>query len=49
MPRTSGPTARFYAATALGMLAVGLAYHLLTGPAWRPPGGLWRVMEVVVK
>jgi hypothetical protein len=52
MPKTSGPTARFYAATALwllGMLAVGLAYFLLTGPAWRPPGGLWRVMEVVVK
>lgn len=51
MPKTSGPTARFYAATALwllGMLAVALAHFLLTGPAWRSAPGLWRVMEVVV-
>ena len=48
MPKTSGPTARFYAATALwllGMLVVGLAYFLLTSPLRGP----WRVMEVVVK
>ena len=47
MPRTSGPTARFYAATALwllGMLVVGLAYFLLTSPLRGP----WRVMEEVV-
>ena len=47
MPKTSGPTARFYAATALwllGMLAVGLAYSRLTNPLRGP----WRLMEDVV-